>query len=91
MLDDVCLRPGACADQEDYDTLTRKTLSFLRAAVAAWDAEYFVKVRPDEFWLHNGGAAPRITSSELSHQMRSREKTAYDCRWMMMYICDCST
>lgn len=58
MLDDVCLRPGACADQEDYDTLTRKTLSFLRAAVAAWDAEYFVKVRPDEFWLHNGGAAP---------------------------------
>ena len=30
--------------QEGYDSLTKKTLSFLRAAVATWDAEYIVKV-----------------------------------------------
>ena len=34
------------ASQEDYDSLTSKTLSFLRTATNAWDAEYIVKVRP---------------------------------------------
>ena len=30
--------------QEDYDSLTTKTLRFLRTAVTAWDPEYVVKV-----------------------------------------------
>ena len=34
------------AAQEDYDSLTSKTLSFLRTATNAWDAEYIVKVIP---------------------------------------------
>ena len=40
-----CLVTQRAVFQEDYDNLTTKTLSFLRAAVTAWDAEYIVKVR----------------------------------------------
>lgn len=44
-----CLTRQRGASQEDYGSLTTKTLSFLRTVVAAWDADYIVKASFTQF------------------------------------------
>ena len=76
------------ASQEDYDSLTSKTLSFLRTAVDAWDAEYIVKVLPT--LSHTVESALSRHRSSLAMAYTRKIVGVPGCRWMMMYTCTCN-
>ena len=71
------------ASQEDYGSLTIKTLSFLRTAVAAWDAEYIVKVRA----AYAEGPHCHATAFAQALLECGLREGLCGCRWMMMYTC----
>ena len=75
--------------QEGYDSLTKKTLSFLRAAVATWDAEYIVKVIAKS--TSAAGTCSQQTKFMLVRSVRAPFMYLWACRWMMMCTCERST
>ena len=53
----------SCAVQEAYTSLTQKTLAFLRATTAAYDARYIVKIDDDVY----------LRTDRLGHALRQYE------------------
>ncbi|CAK0762726.1 hypothetical protein CVIRNUC_002986 [Coccomyxa viridis] len=70
--------------QEDYDSLTSKTLSFLRTATKAWDAEYIVKVIPTLLVLSNALSQDYIGCMKNGPVFADRKYRWYERQWALL-------